>query len=329
MHFQYFNQLFMIFLEVYSILPLTHIFKIAMMLIMNANCRNPCKEGTLMSQTEKEQIPTRGVQDEIRQLKDKPFKEKLQYFWYYYKIHTIVFLVAVFSLVTLFHDIFSAKDYTFYGIMLNSVNLSEEAMESAFGEYAGLDLDTYECFIDTSSTLSYRTATQYDMATSQKLIALVQTKDLDAAAFDSEIFNNYANNEMFLDLTTIYKADELQKYEDHLYYIDKAPMERANEDSDYENEALISAAESSAFSVDDIIKEAETHRHPENMEQPIPVGIFIEDSPFVQKTNAYDILVPIFGISATTTRPDTAKKYLEFLWDEQIDFASMKAEPLP
>lgn len=286
-----------------------------------------------MSQTEKEQIPTHGVQDEIRQqqqkLKGRPFKEKLQYFWDYYKIHTVVFLVVVIFGVNLIHDILSAKDYAFYGVMLNAVSLSEESMESAFGEYAGLDLETYDCFIDTTSTLSYRTVSQYDMATSQKLIALVQTKDLDAVVFDSEIFNNYANNELFLDLTTVYTADELQKYQDNLYYIDKAPMDRANEDSDYENESLISAKESGAFSVDDIIKEAEAHRHPENMEQPIPVGIFIEDSPFVQKTKAYDILIPIFGISSTTTRPDTAQKYLEFLWNEQIDFTSMKAEPLP
>lgn len=286
-----------------------------------------------MSQTEKEQIPTRGVQDEIRQqqqkLKGKPFKEKLQYFWDYYKIHTVVFLVVIIFGVNLIRDILSAKDYAFYGVMLNAVSLSEESMESAFGEYAGLDLETYDCFIDTSSTLSYRTVSQYDMATSQKLIALVQTKDLDAMVFDSEVFNNYANNELFLDLTTVYTADELQKYENNLYYIDKAPMDRANENSDYENESLISAEESGAFSVDDIIKEAETHRHPENMEQPIPVGIFLEGSPFVQKTKAYDIFKPVFGISATTTRLDTAKKYLEFLWDEQIDFGSMKAEPLP
>ncbi|MCM1126362.1 MAG: hypothetical protein NC429_07805 [Lachnospiraceae bacterium] len=286
-----------------------------------------------MSQTEKEPKITQGVQDEIRQqqqkLKGRPFKEKLQYFWYYYKIHTIVILAVIFFGITLIHDITSAKDYIFYGVMLNAVQLSEEGMENAFSEYAGLDADTYECFIDTSSTLSYRTATQYDMATSQKLIALVQTKDLDAAVFDSEVYNNYANNGLFLDLSTVFTAEELQKYEDYLYYIDKAEVDRADEDTDYVNEDLLSSAESAMLSNDDVLKEAETHRHPENMEQPIPVGIFIEDSPFVQKSKAYDILKPVYGISATTTRLDTAKKYLEFLWDEQIDFASMQEEPLP
>lgn len=285
-----------------------------------------------MSQNAKESKAYRGVQDEIRQqqqkLKDKPLKEKLQYFWYYYKVHTIVIAAVVIFLGTLIGDILSAKDYTFYAVMLNAVNLSGDSMESAFGEYAELDLETYECFIDTDTTLSYRTATQYDMANSQKLIALIQTGDLDALVFDSEVFNNYANNEIVLDLTTLYTADELQKYEGRLYYVDKAQIDQANEDSNYENEALAFMAESETLTNDDIIKEAETHRHPENMEQPIPVGIFLEDSPFIQKTGAYDVLKPVFGISATTTRPDTAKKFLEFLWDDQIDFASMKTNIL-
>lgn len=286
-----------------------------------------------MSRNEKEPKPYRGVQDEIREqqqkLKDKSLKDKLQYFWYYYKVHTVVVICVVIFLVTMLRDILSARDYAFYGIMLNAVNLSGDSMEEAFGEYAGLDLDTYECFIDTDSTLSYRTATQYDMATSQRLIALVQTKDLDAMVFDSEIYNNYANNGMVADLTTLYTPEELQKYEDRLYYVDKAQIDRAYEDPDYKNEAIAFLEDDKEVTNDDILKEAETHRHPENMEDPIPVGIFLEDSAFVQKTGAYDILKPVFGISVTTTRPETARKFLEFLWDEQIDFASMKREPLP
>lgn len=286
-----------------------------------------------MSQNEKEPKPYRGVQDEIREqqqkLKGKSLKEKLQYFWYYYKVHTIVIICVVVFLVTMLHDILSAKDYIFYGITLNAVDLSGDSMEQAFGEYAGLDLETYECFIDTDSTLSYRTATQYDMATSQKLIALVQTKDLDVMVFDSEIYNNYANNGMAADLTTLYTPEELQKYEGRLYYVDKAQIDRADEDPGYKNEALAFLDGDEEVTNDDILREAETHRHPENMEDPIPVGIFLEDSPFVQKTGAYDILKPVFGISSTTTRPETAKKFLEFLWDDRIDFASMKSDPLP
>lgn len=280
-----------------------------------------------MSKTPKEPKPYKGVRDEIREqqlkAKDMSAKGKLQYFWYYYKVHTIVGLCIIFFAVTLLHDILSAKDYAFYGIMLNSINLDSEQLQTSFGEYASLDLEKYECFIDTQSTLSYTSMTQYDMATAQKLIALCQTKDLDAVVFDSEVFNNYANNELFADLRTLYSDTELAKYKDQLYYVDYAEILKANEEIDYENADLISSEESSALTLDDILSEAESHRHPENMEQPIPVGIFLDASPFAEKTGAYGQLQPIFGISVTSTRTDTAKQYLDYLWDDTIDFGSM------
>ena len=77
------------------------------------------------------------------------------------------------------------------------------------------------------------------------------------------------------------------------------------------------------FTLEDALAEAETHRHPETMQQPVPVGIYMEDSPFIQKTNCYGQAQPIFGIVINTTRPDTAKQYLAFLWDENVDFEAV------
>lgn len=56
-----------------------------------------------MSQKEKKPRVYHGVRDEIRQqhmkAKDMTLKERLAYFWYYYKVHTLVFICAVFALV--------------------------------------------------------------------------------------------------------------------------------------------------------------------------------------------------------------------------------------
>ena len=285
-----------------------------------------------MGKNEKEPRPYRGVIDEIREqqhkTKDMSLKGKWQYFWDYYKVHTITAVVVILLGGTLIHDILSAKDYAFYGIMLNSIGLSAESMETAFSEYAGIDLETYDCFIDTSSTLSYSTPSEYDMATMQKMVAQVQGHDLDAVVFDSQVFNNYANTEMFADLSEVLPPEEFQKHKDRFYYIDYAPIAKANEDSDYENEAMISSDEGAAASLEDILAEAETHRHPENMEQPVPVGIYMEESPFIQKTGSYGQAQPVFGFIINTQRPETALKYLAFLWDETVDFESMKKNDL-
>ena len=206
-----------------------------------------------MGKKEKEPRPYRGVIDEIREqqhkTKDMSLKGKWQYFWDYYKVHTITAVVVILLGGTLIHDILSAKDYAFYGIMLNSIGLSAESMETAFSEYAGIDLETYDCFIDTSSTLSYSTPSEYDMATMQKMVAQVQGHDLDAVVFDSQVFNNYANTEMFADLSEVLPPEEFQKHKDRFYYIDYAPIAKANEDSDYENEAMISSDEGAAASL--------------------------------------------------------------------------------
>lgn len=285
-----------------------------------------------MGKKEKEPRPYRGVIDEIREqqhkTKDMSLKGKWQYFWDYYKVHTITAVVVILLGGTLIHDILSAKDYAFYGIMLNSIGLSAESMETAFSEYAGIDLEIYDCFIDTTSTLSYSTPSEYDMATMQKMVAQVQGHDLDAVVFDSQVFNNYANTEMFADLSEVLPPEEFQKHKDRFYYIDYALIAKANEDSDYENEAMISSDEGAAASLEDILAEAETHRHPENMEQPVPVGIYMEESPFIQKTGSYGQAQPVFGFIINTQRPETALKYLAFLWDETVDFESMKKNDL-
>ena len=113
-----------------------------------------------MPKREKKPREYRGVIDEIREqqlkTKDMSAKGKLAYFWDYYKVHTIVILLVLIFGGALIHDIVSAKDYCFSSIMMNASLLSGESMESAFAEYADLDTETYQCFIDTTTALSLR-----------------------------------------------------------------------------------------------------------------------------------------------------------------------------
>lgn len=279
-----------------------------------------------MSKQEKQPREYRGVRDEIKEqqlkTKDMPLKDKLKYFWGYYKIHAFVIIIALVLVITLIHDIATVKDYSFYALMLNSPQLSSESIAASFTEYADLDTEKHECIIDTSFSLSMQTYSQYDLATSQKLIALVQANDLDTVIMAPDTFYNYGLSEMFADLRTVFTDDELSRYSDCLYYIDYAEVEAANEDSDYEEE-YDSSLDSITYTEESILAEAETHRHPENMTEPVPIGIFMDDSPFVLETNAYSQSVPIFGLVSTSKRTDTGKKYLEFLWDENVDFSQM------
>lgn len=273
----------------------------------------------------------KGVQDEIRQqhmkTKDMSFRERLGYFWYYYKVHTFAAILIIIFAVSLVHNIVTAKDYSFYGIMLNAPSLDGEAMEASFGEYAGLDMENYDCFIDTLSTLSYQNQTEYELATLQKMIALVQSKDLDVFVIDAQVFDNFSFNGMMLDLRNVLSEEELAAYQGRIYYLDNAEVRRAEEEVENQSDASILEEQEkrNQATLKEIAAEADTHRYPENMEEPIPVGIFMEESAVATKTGCYGDLVPIYGISVTSTRTDTAKKYLDYLWNDSIPFDTMLA----
>lgn len=276
--------------------------------------------------------PYKGVSDEIREqtqkMKNMTFKQKISYFWTYFKVHTAVAILIIAVVSSFLHHIITSKDSAFYGIMLNNYMLDRTSMETAFSEYAGIDTETYDCLIDTDSSFSYQSMSEYDIATNQQIVALVQAKELDSFVLNDQVFFNFAFNEMMLDLREVYTEEELAKYEGNIYYIDNAEIEAASLDEmNYEKIMEESAMRRSA-TTEEILAEAETHRNPDTMKEPVPVGIYIEDSPFIQKTNSYPGRVPIFGISVTSQRIDTAKQYLYFLFDEEIPFEEMIADSI-
>ena len=280
-----------------------------------------------MSKKEKSPKEYRGVIDEIRQqqmkTKEMSAKGKLEYFWDYYKVHTIVAILVIFFAAMFIRDIATAKDYNFYSILFNARQLSGDSLESAFSEYAGLDTENYECYIDASTGLSLTSFTEYDMATVQKLMATIQIGDLDTVVFNSELFNNYAGNEMFLDLRTVLIKEDLNTWKDYLYYIDYVEVAAEREDVDVEESPAEKDAADNEKRQQEILEETNRHRSPEGMAEPVPVGIFMEASPFAEKSGAYSDLVPVFGFVSTSKRTETGKQFLEFLWDDTIDFAQM------
>ncbi|MCI8356160.1 MAG: hypothetical protein HFI47_14055 [Lachnospiraceae bacterium] len=301
----------------------------------------------------------KGVHDEIKQqhmkTKDMSAKGRFEYFWYYYKVHTLVAVCVIIFGGSLIHDILTAKDYGFYGVMLNASLLDSEAMEASFGEYAQLDLNEYDCMIDTQSQLSYHSQNSYDFATYQKLVAQLQTHELDVLVADAEVFRNFATNEMFMDLREFMSPEELAKYEDRIYYVDMEAVRKAAEAADNVLNEEESTADDAApqdasgtqeaeelspdeaeaainpfgrnIDYDEIYRlaaeEAETHRHPEEMAEPVPVGIFLDESPFTEKTGSYGKMVPVYAVVVTSEKADTAVKYLNYLWDDTVPFDRM------
>lgn len=273
----------------------------------------------------------RGIIDEIREqqrkMKDMTWKECFAYYWEYYKVHTIVTIVAIIAIVCTIRTLVNTKDYAFYGLMLNAYSLSSDVMSDTFSEYAGIDTNTYDCFMDTTSTLTYENPTEFDMATMQRIVAVVQTKELDAVIFDSQCFDQYAVNQIFYDLREVLTPEQIEKYEPYFYYVDM-DIVRAQEEEDVIVDTDAIAAKGN-LTLEEIHELAATRMDPSTMGDPVPVGIVMTDSPFATESHSYDDLVPVFGISVTTQRMDTCLQFLDYLWDDTVDFSLAHDEATP
>lgn len=262
-----------------------------------------------------------SLHDEIREqqkkLKGQGFKAKLEYFWEYYKIHTIVIICAVALLSMLIHDIRSNKPYGFYAVMINSgASSAQEELEYGFAPYAGIDTSKYSCFIDTAESYDLQVITETTIATSQKIMANVAGGDLDVLAADSNIFTYYANQEVFADLRTVLSKEQIEKYQDLFIYVDQSYLDYLNSE---EYQTYISTGEfdkSNKYAViaDNYNKDLTfPPTDPSEMERPIPVGIKLDNSAILKETGAYSGYSSAAGVIINSSRKDLAVKFIEYL----------------
>ena len=247
------------------------------------------------------------------------FKEKLAYFWDYYKIHTLVTVVVLTLAATFIYQYVTNKDYGFYAALVNaSLNLSNSELAAAwaeeFQEYAPIDPDEYLVDIDTSITLSEGFDPQYALTNEEKMLVMMQTGTVSSIVADTETFEKYARNEYFYDLKTLLSAEELEKYTPYLYYTDAASFVDASDDTFYTEDEIENPA--------DLIID---HRDPSIMEQPVAVGIILTEDNLIADAGYYDYLSNpeynyqgypsdvVLGIPVTNQEPELVIRFLEYI----------------
>lgn len=266
------------------------------------------------------------VKKEIREqqkqaLSSMSFREKLAYFWDYYKVHTIVAICVIALAISLVRQIESNKPCAFYAALLNAVPVLENTDTSAiweneFQEYAGIDTEAYQVIIDTSISLSAGGSSQYEMANRQKMAAMMHAGDIHAIVADTETFEGYARVGTFYDLTEIFNAEELAPYADLLYYTDAAAFDEEPGSTLTEMEA----AEKAFYA------KIVDHSDPASMEKPIPVGIRIPasgnklaDAGYYRYLQGEDHQFQgypaetVFGIPMSVEDPKLALQFLSYL----------------
>lgn len=241
------------------------------------------------------------VMDEFKEeraaLKNGTPKEKLSYFFDYYKWHVLGGIIALICIITFVRQFTTRKDTAFYAIMLNASSYSDtddSGNTDRFAEYAGIDTGKYDILYGKLGTQA-----EDDYNSSQKLLVYIAAAELDVMVSDIDSLISYAYMGTFHDLRDFLSAEQLTAYADSFYYIDGAVVREiaeASENNDFEYAPVY----------------GDPH-HPEEMEEPIPAGIFLKEDCSLLKDYIFRGEGPCVSVLINTKRPETALKFLDFL----------------
>jgi|GEM_PF-88837 len=280
------------------------------------NSPNPEEKSEHVLQGHDIRVETKNQKEKM---KDKPFKEKLGWFFEYYKFHVLGVVVGIIALYSIVHAVITSKDYSFSSMIINSSNIDSEITSELFSEYASLDQEKYNCYIDANEVEKSANSMITDTSVSTRFAAMISSKDLDVIIYDSKEFYEKSLSDFYMDLSTVLSEDDLERFKDNLYYVDRAEMVRAETD-----ETIYNEIQSIPTDYNSLKEELKKHQDPSSMEDPVLVGIVIEDSPFVVKTDCYFEKIPVFAIAINTQRLDAALSFLHFIYEEDIDFTSAR-----
>lgn len=245
------------------------------------------------------------VMDEFREereaIRHGTPKQKYQYFKDYYRMPLIIIIIACVFVGILVYHFVTHKDSAFYAAMLNcSPYPDNEWFTDEYSRYASIDTDRYSVTFDTGIYFKLNSTDEDTYITVQKLDAYTGVGQLDVMLGGGDEFAHFANSILFHDLRTVLTEEQIARYEPFFYYIDAARLDSA-------------PSEASAST------EYADPRKPEEMEDPIPVAIYVENSQKLNAAyyfkNAEDGIA--LGIYSNTSHPDNAAMFIDYLLTDQ------------
>lgn len=170
-----------------------------------------------------------NLQDEIKsqrkKLKDKTFYEKVDYIWEYYRIHIIVALVVIVSIIPIVITFIRNNYDTVFTTVVVDGNMSgfsdhTDQLTTDFSKYIGIDGKSKRVIFDNNFTLIQRTGDQDSYYSTQKIATMSTAHSIDGYLCEYDYVNFYSSDdEIFLiDLTELLTADELSRISDYLVY---------------------------------------------------------------------------------------------------------------
>ena len=243
------------------------------------------------------------VMDEFKEernsIRQKSLKEKISYFFDYYKWHTVAVVVITIAVVSMIIHLVNRKDCSLYVALLNSMAVSQtEDYVQRFEEYVGIDREDYEVIFDTSLYIEIGGRDSVTATSFQKLTVYIAAGDLDVIITDPEIIEYYVDEGIFSDLRQVLSPEQISLYEPYFFYVDQAELD-AIQEAEARNETY------EAVSSDP--------RQPESMSDPVPVGIFLDGCQGLKENVQFFDEEPVLSVMINSSNVETALKLIDFV----------------
>lgn len=245
-----------------------------------------------------------AVMDEFKEereaLKHGTWKQRVSYYWMYYKWYAIAIIAVAIFVISFVHNILTRKEDAFSAAFINAwAQEGSDTYLADFAKAAGIDTDKYAVNMDSYLYLTQGSLDQTSMVTTQKVMVYIASSSLDILAADETTFASYSYADTLFDLRSILSEEQIERYKPYFYYIDHAVLEKK-----LELEANEGSTEGLTFP--DPTK-------PEEMEDPVPVAVFINNSPSLDAAYTFSEDKVPMGIVVNTKRKQTAIAFLDYV----------------
>lgn len=235
---------------------------------------------------------------QLKNLKGKPFKQKVAHIVTYYWCPILVTLAIIIGLGSYVVHLVTVRDTALNVICLNAHadDILANEYVTGFAEKAGIDLDEYELYISTNLTLNDQDLSNaYD--TAQVIWAQTAAHSVDMIAGDLETAIQYFYQEMFWELDQILSAGQKEKYSEYFLYADMAVVRNIQEE----------------------LFEAPVYpdpTKPEEMAEPVAVALLVPaDSGFIENCYTYGKSDIAVGIVVTSENMTNVLAFLDYIME--------------
>lgn len=244
-------------------------------------------------------------------MKSKPFKERLTYFWDYYKWHTLAVFALLIVAISYTVSLLQAPDYKVNGLLLNAYSYLDyeqiqenvQLLEDTFSEQAQLPEKNVQINLDASRVYDPTGENEtYNYDTMQLMLTYIASDALDFAIGDEDTMLALAYMQVFQDLRSVLSEQQFQACSDDLLYIDYAVVEAREE-------ALNQDLDASGIVYPD-------PSEPDKMEDPIPVFIRLDQTNMLNEIYVQPSGELEFGFTGSN-QYGYAEEFLRYLLDSE------------